>query len=379
MRNPTVHAIDNRLLINVLLLALTFFVLLNFFFVYQMRTGLPNIPGQGSPPPKIELTMITVPDCPECTSLDNIAGIVRSRRVNITKENKISWMSAAGQGALSQYNLTRAPAIIITGETQTLFIEPFWRVRDALVLTNAPPPYMDVKTGTVKGRVTMTVIVPKSCKECFSLSNSLSQINDAIMIQETKTLDADEDSAKALIKRYELDKVPSLILSKDAELYSIINRSWEELGTWESDGSLVLRSIPPPFISTADGDLQGMVTATYLVDKGCKECYDVNTHKDVLSELGLAIKDTVAIDISTQEGKVLIYDYKITGVPTMILSKEASMYPMFLRIWPQVGTEEKDGRFVFRDFEALGKIKWKELPSGKIMGSKGNESPEIES
>ena len=254
MRRPTVRATDNRLLINVLLLALTFFVLLNFYFVYQMRAGGSKIAlGPASPPPRIEMTMITVPDCPDCTSLDNLAGIVRARKVNITGENRISWMSPAGKEILAQYNLTRAPAIIITGETQSLFIEPFWRLKDALVLTNAPPPYIDVRSGEVKGKVDLIVISQKTCKECFSLDNSVSQIKDAILVKETITLDADDAAAKTLIEKYAIDKVPSLILSKEAELYPIINRSWKELGTWESDGRLVLRTVPPPIYPQKTG------------------------------------------------------------------------------------------------------------------------------
>lgn len=356
-----------------LLLALTFFVLLNFYFVYQIRGGPSRFsPDQGSLPPRIEMTMITVPDCPECSSLDNLAGIVRTRNVNITRENKISWMSPVAKEMLSQYNLTRAPTIVITGETQSLFIEPFWRMKDALVLTNAPPPYMDVRSGTVKGKVDLTVIAPKSCKECFSLDNSVSQIKDAILVRKTQTLDAEDDAAKKLIEQYKIDKVPSLILSKEAELYPIINRSWEDFGTWESDGSLVLRTVPSPYVSTKDRIVQGMVTATYLVDAECKECYNVSLHKDVLSELGLAI-DTVTVDVSTAEGKALISEYGITGAPTMILSKEAGMYPMFMRRWPQVGSQEDDGRFVFREFDALGKIRWKDLPSGNVIGSTDNK------
>ena len=47
-------------------------------------------------------------------------------------------------------------------------------------------------------------------------------------------------------------------------------------------------------------------------------------------------------DISSETGKELVRKYNITFAPTVILSKDAALYPSLAVVWPQVGSVEAD-------------------------------------
>ena len=70
-------------------------------------------------------------------------------------------------------------------------------------------------------------------------------------------------------------------------------------------------------------------------------------------------------DISSKEGKELIARYKITKIPIIILSPDASAYPSFISAWDGVGTKETNGWFIMRNPELLGT--YKDLSTNQIL------------
>lgn len=104
-------------------------------------------------------------------------------------------------------------------------------------------------TGVTSG-ITMTYLTDASCPSCYNVT-----INEQILTQQyglaltTKTIDINSNEGKALISKYDIEKVPTFILT-GSELTSetdLIN-VWSSVGTVESDGAMVFRS--PEAIST---------------------------------------------------------------------------------------------------------------------------------
>ena len=56
----------------------------------------------------------------------------------------------------------------------------------------------------------------------------------------------------------------------------------------------------------------------------------------------------------SEDGKELINKYNIKTIPTVIIAKEARGYPGFIEAFKEVGTEEDDGTFVFREGSYFG-------------------------
>lgn len=368
MPQPTEKSLDTRLLINVLLLSLLFFVLLNFYFVYQMKGSIKTTPEQPQALPQVELSIITTPDCPDCFDIETISRMIRRARLNITKESQYPWNSDEAKTIITQSNISHAPALVLSGQVQSLYMEPLVPYGNQLVFDYSTPPYIEVATGQVLGRARLMVLDAQGCAKCFNVSSVLDQIQHVVKVSNMTRVSYKDPHAKALIKKYNISRVPSVILSKDAELYLVVNRSWNSLGTWEEDGSMVLRSIPPPYLDPATGTTSGLITLTYLTDSSCADCYNVSIHKEVLAQLGVVFGKEERIDASSLQGKELITRYSIKAIPTILLPKESEKYPLLDQVWAQVGTIEEDGTHVFRVLEALGNIKWRDITTGKVTG-----------
>jgi len=151
--------------------------------------------------------------------------------------------------------------------------------------------------------------------------------------------------------------VPSLIISSDLSAYEDITKNWQQLGTVEKDGSYIIRVVSPPYLDLSNNKIVGFVEVTYLSDKSCVDCYDVEIHRQILSNprgINIKISSEKKLDISDDEGKELVEKYSITKVPTILLSSDFSVYP-FANSLGNFFTVEDDGSYVFRNLEAIDK------------------------
>lgn len=260
------------------------------------------------------------------------------------------------------------PIVVITGETGKLDIQGLEKKEDALLFANPQPPYTNTLTGETEGIVTLYILKDPECASCNDLSSLISQIKNAgITISEEKTIASSTDEGKELIKNYNIEFVPAIILSKDAAAYEVMQKAWFQIGSKENDGSYVLRLVYPPFINLTTGKLRGLVDIVYLTDKSCAECYDVNMHKEILTNpqsFAIKLDKQEMIDVSDEKGKELIDKYNITQVPTIILSDEIIVYPS-IQALKQFYSVEKDGSYVFRTASVTGT--YKDLAANKVV------------
>jgi hypothetical protein len=77
--------------------------------------------------------------------------------------------------------------------------------------------------------------------------------------------------------------------------------------------------------------------------------------------------DDRTVEVNSAEGKDLIKKYKITAVPTILLSGDLEEYENFQQVWPQVGTVEADGMHVFREPGEKIMGSYKDLKTGKLV------------
>ena len=320
-----------------------------------------------SMPARIELTVIKDSTCSECFDAGAVVKYVKSSKLNITKERTSDFSSNEAKALISKYGIKKLPSVILTGEIDKVNIEGFEKKEDALIFSLAPPPYIDVATKEVKGIVKVYSIVDSSCKECFDTDLFVSQLTgEGISIKSNQKLDINSAEAKDMISKYKLDFVPSIILSKDAVEYELINSVWTRLGTKENDGNYVMRMKNPPYINLTTNELKGMVDVIYLTDKTCKECYDVSIHRKQLGAegLNLGIKSEKTIDITDEDGKKLVAKYNITLVPTIILSKDITEYPASQSL-AQLFYIKEDGSYIFKELGIVGD--YMDISKGEVI------------
>lgn len=222
----------------------------------------------------------------------------------------------------------------------------------------AKPPQLD-----------LVKIVP-NCSECFNIENAVNFIKSqyAVEITSENILEADSAEAKALISRYGIERLPTLLIKGETSKDAGLKEFFDTVGV-QKDGYIVLTAVPPVYIETATGKIVGKVELVNIIDNSCAGCYDVSLQKQIVTGYGVFVFKDSTYDVGSEQGKVYLKKYNITKVPTMLLSPDASAYETFKAVWQQipVGTIESDGWFVFRNMQALRNITYKDLSAGKTV------------
>ncbi len=348
-------------------IALALNILLTFNINKELKKDA-ELAKESLKPAKIELILLKNSKCNDCYDIAAITQNIKNLNLNITKERALEFDSKEGKEAIAKHKIEKIPAIIVTGEIEKASIQGLEKKENALVLTKLAPPYTNAATGRIEGRVILYHLKDAECAKCNELKVFISQIKGAgIKISEEKSISANSDEGRELIKKYNIGFVPTIILSKDAAEYSIISQAWLQVGSKETDGSYVLRVVNPPFINLTTGQLRGIVEITYLTDKSCKECYNVSLHESILTSpqsFAMKLDEQKTIDIGEDKGKELAAKYNITQVPTVILSSEANAYPLS-RILKQFFSIEKDGSYVFRKAPLVGT--YRDLETNEVI------------
>ena len=310
-------------------------------------------------PAEVQLITISTPLCLDCYDIKSVVGVVESTGVNITSRRDVAFSSVEARSLIKKYEIEKVPTLIITGELSksTLLASKLNKLVEeidkAYIFTEIEPPFVETSSGDIRGRVSLTHLKKDSCEECFDLTPIIKQLGQAgLKFKEQKEIDADSVEGKKLLGQYDIKILPGIILDKEAEVYPNIMQVWAQLGSTESDGSLVMRKVSPPYFSVEEGMVKGLITMTVLTDNSCIDCYDPNVfHKPILQRIGVVFKEEREIDISDAEGKSLIEMYNIEKAPTILLEGDVEEYPGLVSAWAPVGSVESDGMYVFRRVE----------------------------
>ncbi len=346
-------------------------LIINIITAFGLNSELSKnaeIAKENARPADIELALIKNSKCPDCFDASKVADYVKTLNVKVTGEKSLEFDSAEAKSIISKYKILKVPAIVITGEVNKVNAQGLDKANDALILSQVPAPYTNAVNGRIEGRVMIYSLKDFSCGKCYNLSVLVSQISrSGVKIYDQKAFDSMSEEGKSLIQKYNIEFMPSIILSRDADAYPFMKQAWAQLGTKENDGMYVLRTPFPPFMNLTTGKINGLVNLVYLTDKSCTECYDVKLHRQILTSpqsFGMQLDSEETVDISDAKGKELTAKYNISQVPTVILSEGAGAYPSSKALI-QFFSVQKDGSYVFIRPSVLGT--YKDLASNKVV------------
>ena len=215
--------------------------------------------------------------------------------------------------------------------------------------------------------IKITALTASDCPECFNLDSLLAALkkNSQLNIIEERTIDYNSEEGSSLTVKYNFAKLPALIIEGETEK-ALNNAAFLNNFGKMSQGVFILDKLPPPYLEKATGLVRGRYTLTYLTDNSCSECYDVTLHGRIL-EQGLSARpfEQRTVDRSSSDGRKLLADYLIEKLPTIILTGDMAEYQTLSQAWPQVGTVEEDGTYVFRATEVMGT--YFDLKTGKVV------------
>ena len=355
--------------VHILSILIVILFIINLYFITSLTSSLKQKiveVEEAARPASIQLTVIQASNCNNCFDIQTIVHKIKQENVNITYTESFDFISAFPivSELIRKYDIKKLPTIIVKGELAKSglnnTLEPFG---DSLIFTKQNPPYFDTEVDRVIGLVTATILNADNCLNCTDINPLLLELESAgIVVQNIVNLS--EKEGNNLIRKYDIKKLPSLILSNDALEYDLIKQNWKSLGTKEQDESLVLREIPPPYKNLETGKIDGLVSLTNIVDSSCKDCYDINLHRQILRSYNLMIISEKNLDVATPEGFAYVQANNITLVPTIVLSKESKIYTAFYRIFTQV-SKEVNANLIFTSLDLMGK--YKNLETGEIV------------
>lgn len=334
-------------------------------------------------PANIKLIKISTPTCNDCFNLDEAVTAFKKQSVSVGEERTLQFDSSEAQVLIKKLGIKKLPTYIATGEVGKNNLEGFVKgsgeVKDGVfIFTKVTPIFIDPDTKKEVGKVTATILTDPSCSQCINPKLTVEQYKKAnVKITDEKEVPWNSAEGQKLIAQYKITKLPTFLLSSDIDVYDDVKSNWSRIGTIEADEqssstskTYVARNLFLPYRDLDKGQILGLVDFVYLTDSTCSDCYKPSElHKNILTRgygIGLGFERTV--DANSSEGQSLISKYKITKIPTILLSPEADKYDSLKNTWKSVGNIETDGWYVFNNMEQMGNVVYKDLTTNKVVG-----------
>lgn len=197
----------------------------------------------------VDIKEIYDSSCKECFSISQVGDQLRKINVKIKNYETIDSLTDKGKNFIKENDLSFAPALFLSEG-----IEEYWwffdNNKDSFVkkgkyyLYNNPiPPYKEISTGKIKGKVDVTYLVDKDCADCIKVEQLRSTfLSIGIYMDKEKTLDITSQEGKSLLKKYNITAVPTIILSKEISDYNVKDML-KSVGSFENDGKFIFRKL----------------------------------------------------------------------------------------------------------------------------------------
>lgn len=198
----------------------------------------------------VSAIIINAPSCDNCfnvtSALDQLKTIIK-----VNDEKVLDYSDKESRSLVDKYSIKLLPTMILSKDIFEYteinkVLEKIGTEEDdgSYVLRDVAPPYYNVSTRDIKGLVKMTALVDKACIDCYNVSvhkQILARFN--LIPYKEDTIDISSDAGKEIIKKYNIKNVPTVILSKEAIAYNVLNSVWSQVGSIESDGVYIFRNI----------------------------------------------------------------------------------------------------------------------------------------
>ena len=227
----------------------------------QVIDGMDQVEGSSvfqSPPPYkeastrklrgiVDATILTA-GCEECTDMNDLVSQLTQAQINFGEIKSIPADEGEGKLLVDAHNIDTLPSIVLSEEAGVYeFITEVWSEvgtsdTGAFVLRKIPAPY--VKDGRVHGLVELTLLKDDTCVECYNvtLHQALLTQNFGMKFQNVEYVDVGSTRGKRLVSKYDIDKVPTYQLDKEAGAYELLDQLWGDVGSIE-DGVYTFRKV----------------------------------------------------------------------------------------------------------------------------------------
>ncbi len=228
----------------------TDFVPLSTGYMYQATTPLYYDVATGEVKGLVTVTLLTTPDCEGCRDIHSMVTALE-KVLTIREFNEVAYDSEEARGLIEQYNLLFVPTLLLSEDVQVYegfadLWSNYGTVEEGgtFVLRNSIPPYINITTGVVEGIVDITYLTDESCATCYDVTiHKPILAGFGVVFGNEETVDINSDEGKALLQKYDITKVPTIILSPEVASYTAVTQVWEAVGIVADDGSHIFTNM----------------------------------------------------------------------------------------------------------------------------------------
>ena len=190
--------------------------------------------------------------CIECADLDHAIQKLKNAGVYVSNIKEVEINSEQGQKLKHKYNIKKVP-ILLFDQNLGLYqhISKQWNLYGSIeddgimIMRKTLPPYKNLETNKIKGIIKVTYLTDKTCTECYDPSIHKKAISRIMpYYKQEETIDISQIKAQELIVRYNINDVPTIILSKDINEYPLFETLFSNVYEKQTDESYVFKSNP---------------------------------------------------------------------------------------------------------------------------------------
>ncbi len=239
--------------------AIVVVVVLGIVFSSSIKNMIPSFGGSDTDAARLKLVIVTKKDCADCFDVNLFLDTLKQLgAVEIASEKTVYIDDNAGKKLVERYKIEKVPTVLITGDLDKVNQQyqqlsgdtrELWSflgevVDKTFVWRQVVPPYVEVATGNLKGKVSITYLSDASCANCYDVAlhgNALKNLG--INVTAAKTVDVGSDEGKNLINQYDIELVPTVIIQGEVDQYQSIAQLWTTYGKVTDDGSYVFTKV----------------------------------------------------------------------------------------------------------------------------------------
>ncbi len=206
-------------------------------------------------------------------------------------------------------------------------------------------------------KIDISVIECEGCYDASEIVNSIKKQN--VDVQTERFFDYGSEEAKMLIEKYNIEKLPSVIISGEINNNKVTFNNFKLTGN-----ALVLDKTNAPYFDVASNKVRGEVELIEIVDSSCDKCVSLSSIPFSLAEAGVSIKDWKKHEYNSAEGREFVKKFGIKKVPSILISKEINYYDEIREKLIEIGLSDKEGYYLLESSAAP----YKDLATNKIVG-----------
>ncbi len=202
-------------------------------------------------PANLEVITVTDKNCTNCFNVNTILDQIKAQNIKLGSEKNVDSNSAEGKEIIKKFNITRLPTFIISGELdkdpklKDFFSKAGETIDGSFVFRQVGPPYVDVTTSKVKGKITFDLLVDSSCSQCYDVTRHEAILQQFGITTPGNIIDTKSAAGKSLIKKYGIKLVPTFVLAGEMDAYPDLKPVWEQVGIIAGDGAYVFTTGVP--------------------------------------------------------------------------------------------------------------------------------------